>query len=125
MTRKPDYSVLSEQILHEGIRFSLARVLERDPDGEQRTREIIRHPGAAVVLPLLPDGRVLMIEQHRTAVGDTLLEVPAGVLEVGEEPIETARRELEEETGYRAGTLKPLISFYPTPGITDGSKSGE
>ena len=75
------------------------------------------HPGAVVVLPILPDGKVLLIKNYRYAVGETLLELPAGTLERGEEPINCAGRELIEETGYTAGRLKSMGSFFSSPGI--------
>ncbi len=114
-----DIERISEEIIHRGLRFRLTRVRERLPDGREAIREILRHPGAAVVLPVFDDGRVLLVEQHRTTLGGALLELPAGTLEPGEDPLEGAARELEEETGYRARDLRPLVSFYPAPGVTD------
>ena len=88
-----------------------------DPD---RSREIVRHPGAAAVLPLTPNGRVVLVRQFREAVRDRLLEIPAGIYdEEGETPDETARREVGEETGYRVMSLRPLGRIYTTPGFTD------
>ncbi len=80
-------------------------------------RDIVVHPGAVVILPLLTDADVVMIRQVRVAVGGELLELPAGTLEPGEAPRQAAERELEEETGYRAAVLQPLCQFYTTPGI--------
>jgi ADP-ribose pyrophosphatase len=80
-------------------------------------REIVRHPGAAVLLPVTSDGRVILIRQFRYAAGETLLEVPAGTLDPGETPEETALRELVEETGYHANRLEKLAEFFPSPGI--------
>ncbi len=77
------------------------------------------HPGAVVILPLLDAGRIVMIRNYRHSVQRELLELPAGTREPDEEPIETAARELVEETGYRAGKLSPLASFYTSPGITN------
>ena len=81
-------------------------------------REVVVHPGAVVILPILDDGRIVMIRNHRISVDQELLELPAGTRETGESPIETAARELEEETGYRAGRLVPLIEFYTSPGLS-------
>ena len=81
------------------------------PGGERAIREVIRHPGAAVMLPLLPDGRILMVRQHRYAAGEVLLELPAGKLDAGEDPETCARRELIEETGYQASQAVRLGSF--------------
>lgn len=79
--------------------------------------DVVVHPGAAVILPILPDGRVLLIENYRYTLGQTLLELPAGTLDPGENPRDCASRELIEETGYAAGRLEPLIDYYPTPGF--------
>jgi ADP-ribose pyrophosphatase len=70
-----------------------------------------------VILPILDDGRVVLIRNYRAAVGQTLIELPAGTLETGEDPADTARRELEEETGYRAASLQRLHGFWMSPGI--------
>jgi ADP-ribose pyrophosphatase len=88
-----------------------------DLRGVRHVHDVVVHPGAAVVLPLLPDGRLVLIHNYRVAVGEELLELPAGTLDAGEPPEQCAQRELAEETGYRAGHLEPLVSFYSTPGI--------
>ncbi|MBI4467049.1 MAG: NUDIX hydrolase [Acidobacteria bacterium] len=80
-------------------------------------REIVEHHGSVVVLPVFSDGRVLLVRQYRHAVGDFLWELVAGGIEPGENPRAAAHRELEEETGYRAGRLRRLLNFYPTPGF--------
>lgn len=92
------------------------RVFER-PGLEPVTRDIILHPGAVVILPILDDRRIVMIRNYRYTVEMEMWELPAGTREPEEEPIETARRELEEETGYSAGRIRPLMEFYTTPGI--------
>jgi ADP-ribose pyrophosphatase len=107
------------QILFEGRRFRVERRVETGPDGREHLRDIVRHPGAAVILPLLDDGRLCLVRNYRPAVRETLIELPAGTLEPGEDPARTALRELAEETGYRAGRLERLISFYSSPGILD------
>lgn len=80
-------------------------------------RQIVQHPGAVVILPLLDDGRVVLIRNYRISVDEELLELPAGTLEAGEDPLACAHRELAEETGYRAGALEPLTSFFASPGF--------
>lgn len=100
-------------------KFSVARRSVTSPSGQTVTREVVVHPGAVVILPLLDGGRVVMIRNFRHSIEKTLLELPAGTCEVDEDPIETASRELIEETGYRAGTLSPLACFYTSPGITN------
>jgi len=109
----------SPQLLYEGRRFRVERVVQVMPDGTGHEREVIRHPGAVTVLPRFDDGRVCLIRNHRVAVEQTLYELPAGILEPGEDPHETARRELAEETGYRADALEKLAEFYTTPGVLD------
>jgi len=86
-------------------------------DGVAHVHDIVVHPGAAVILPLLPGERVVLIHNYRPAAGGELLELPAGTLDAGESPLECARRELAEETGYRAGRITPLVTFYSSPGI--------
>jgi len=87
-------------------------------DGNTYERQYVVHPGAVVVLPLLEDGRIVMVNQYRPTVDRRLLELPAGTLDVkGEDPQAAAARELEEESGYRAGRFEPLCAFYPSPGI--------
>ncbi|GAC1363957.1 MAG: NUDIX hydrolase [Actinomycetota bacterium] len=91
----------------------------RLPNGDEAVREYVLHPGAAAVV-VVCDGAVLLVRQNRHAVGNDLLEIPAGKLDVeGETPEECAHRELEEETGYRAGALEPLGVFYSSPGFTN------
>jgi len=82
-------------------------------------RDIVIHPGAVTVLPILQDGSIVMIHNFRHAVDRELLELPAGTLEPGEDPAACAIRELEEETGYVAGEVQPFCEFYTTPGITN------
>ncbi|MFN5605338.1 MAG: NUDIX hydrolase [Actinomycetes bacterium] len=96
----------------------------RDPAGETFTRDIVRSPGAVAVVPLIrePDGShsVVLLRQYRAAFAREIVEVPAGMRDVdGEDPEQTARRELIEETGYDAGSLRLLHRFYPSTGMTD------
>lgn len=88
-------------------------------EGNQREREVVRHPGAVTILPLLDDGRVCLIRNYRVSVDKTLIELPAGTLEPGEDPRVTAERELIEETGYRCAKIELLHAFYLSPGILD------
>lgn len=82
-------------------------------------REVVSHPGAAAVIPVLPDGEVLLVRQYRHAVRSDLWEIPAGKLEAGEEALLCAQRELREETGYVAEDWTHLCTFYTTPGFSD------
>ncbi len=106
------------EVLLVASRFQVVREFQLTSEGV-RPREIVRHPGAVVVLPLLDDGRVCLIRNYRISVKQTLIELPAGTLEPGEEPIQNAERELMEETGYRAAQLRQLHAFYLSPGILD------
>ena len=99
------------------VGFRVDRV--RLPNGKVGSREYLDHPGAVAVVPLLPGGKVLLVRQHRYAVGEDTWEIPAGKLDKGERPAACAARELEEETGYRAGRLTKLLSFWPTPAFAN------
>jgi ADP-ribose pyrophosphatase len=83
------------------------------------TRDLIKHPGAAVVVPFLEKNKILLLRQFRYAARGELWEIPAGTLERGESPLECVRREIEEETGFRAKRFKRFASFYSAPGISD------
>lgn len=87
------------------------------PDGSTFERDVVIHPGAVVILPVLDDGRIVLIRNYRTSVGKELIELPAGTREPDEQPIETARRELAEETGYQAQRMEPLMTFFASPGV--------
>lgn len=91
----------------------------RLPSGRITTRETVEHPGAVAIVAVTRDGHVLLLRQSHHTIGKTLLGLPAGTLEPGESPEACARRELEEETGYRAGSLTALASYYTSPGYTD------
>jgi ADP-ribose pyrophosphatase len=88
------------------------------PNGRETTREIVEHPGAVAIVPVLDNGKLLVVKQYRTAAGRRLMEIPAGTLEVGEAPLACARRELNEEAGYAAGRLRKLFSCYLAPGYS-------
>lgn len=89
------------------------------PNGQQSKREIVKHPGAVAVVAITNEDKLVLVKQYRKALEKTTLEIPAGKLEAGEEPVECAIRELEEETGYRAKHVQPLYSFYTSPGFAD------
>jgi ADP-ribose pyrophosphatase len=90
------------------------------PGGRRAQWEIVAgHPGAAVIVPLLPEGKVVMLRHYRHAAGKVLWELPAGILNPGESPEQCAGRELTEETGYTAGKLRHLFSTYLTPGCSN------
>jgi ADP-ribose pyrophosphatase len=91
----------------------------RLPSGRMTTREVVEHPGSVAIVGVTSDGNVLLLRQSHHAIGRTLLGIPAGTLEQGETLEACARRELTEETGYRAGRLTQLASYYTSPGYTD------
>ncbi|MBI2825011.1 MAG: NUDIX hydrolase [Planctomycetia bacterium] len=105
------------EILLETRRFRVVRRVERMPDGQTHARDVIEHPGAVGIVPVLDDGRICLVRNFRVAVDRWLVEIPAGTLEPGEDPVATAHRELAEETGYRAGRLAPLCQLLFSPGI--------
>lgn len=99
-------------------RFFVLRHRWQSASGAPLVKETIQHPGSVVILPLLADGRICLIRNFRVAVGQTLLELPAGTLDQpGEDAANAAQRELAEETGYRAGRIQPLTEFLMSPGI--------
>jgi ADP-ribose pyrophosphatase len=102
-----------------GIRFDVHTVQLHGKKGTPLKRDVVVHPGAVLILPLLDKENIVMIRNQRFAVGQELWELPAGTLEPGEPPIETAKRELIEETGYRTENIAPLLHFYTSPGITN------
>jgi ADP-ribose pyrophosphatase len=101
------------------FRIDVSRERVRLPGGRETELDIVRHPGAAAVVPFLDEDHVLLIRQYRHAAGGTILEVPAGKLDPGETPEVCAVRELEEEAGRRAGRLEKLGWIFTTPGFTD------
>lgn len=107
------------ELLLKTKKFNVVRETVRSPGGKEKTREIVRHPGACVLVPLVDGDRVCLIRNFRVSVNQTLIELPAGTLEPNEPPEETARRELIEETGYRAAKIELLHAFYLSPGILD------
>ena len=94
MSKRLRETELSSELVYEGVFLKLRRDQARMPDGAQRTREYLMHPGAAAMVPLLPDGRVLVERQFRYPLRDVFVEIPAGKLDPGESPLDTARREL-------------------------------
>jgi ADP-ribose pyrophosphatase len=113
---RPETLVRSRRI-HVGRVVSLRVDDVRLPDGRSAKREVVDHPGAAVIVPLTDAGEILMVRQYRYAVGEVLLELPAGTLEPGEDPLACARRELAEEVGAAAAAWEPLAVLYPSPGV--------
>jgi ADP-ribose pyrophosphatase len=111
--------VLSSTIIYKGPVFGIRRDEVIEPSGVRTTREVITHPGSVVVLPVLPDGRILLIQQYRHAARQYLWELVAGRMDPGETPRVAAARELIEETGYRAKRFRVFLDVFPTPGFLE------
>ena len=122
---KREFSDLTEKLYEKKTVFSGRAVKFRCdtiilPDGGKSTREFMEHPGASAILPVLPDGRVIFVRQYRYPVGQETLEIPAGKLcGKGDDPLERAIAELEEETGYKAAKYEKLMDFWPTSAFSD------
>jgi ADP-ribose pyrophosphatase len=117
--KKPSFRVLRHRPVYRGRAVELAVDRVRLPNGKIIEREIIFHPGSAVMIPLLGPDKVILIRQFRYSTGGFIWEFPAGTACPGEEAALCAGRELEEEIGYRAGSLRRLLTFYPTPGVSN------
>jgi len=107
------------KLVYDGVLLKVFRDIVTLSDGHEEVREVMRHPGASIIIPDLGNGRLVLVRQFRYALDSVTLEFPAGRLDRGEDPETCARRELSEETGYRAGTLDYLFKIHPAPGYTD------
>jgi ADP-ribose pyrophosphatase len=108
-----------QRILFETRRFTVVETIVTRPDGQVASCQFIQHPGSVAIVPLVDDEHICLIRSRRLTVGELLVEVPAGTREPNESPLDTAGRELAEETGYRAAEFDELTSFYPSPGISN------
>src|SRR5258706_2498576 len=117
MVKQPNKKakVLSSKLIYEGKAFGVRRDELIEPTGIRTVREVVTHPGSVVVLPVLPDGRIVLVRQYRHACRQYLWELVAGRMERGESPKKGAEREVIEETGYRAKNVTGLMDFVPTP----------
>ena len=111
--------VLKSEIIYEGKAFGVRRDELIEPTGVHTVREVVTHPGSVVILPVLPDGRIVMVRQYRHATKQYLWELVAGRMERGENPKKGAQRELLEETGYRAKRFSVFLDVFPTPGFLE------
>jgi ADP-ribose pyrophosphatase len=109
--------LIEKQLIYSGKKIQLEVHRLEAENGRITEREVCVHPGAVVVLAFLDDGRIVLIRNVRYSVGQTLIELPAGTLEKGEDPMNCAGRELLEETGYLAGKLQRIGSFFSSPGV--------
>jgi ADP-ribose pyrophosphatase len=133
-TRRAIGKILRSKVVYKGSIFGVRRDEVLEPTGVRTTREVITHPGSVVVMPVLPDGRIILIQQYRHAARQFLWELVAGRLDPGESVRQAAVRELIEETGYRAKRLRVFLDLFPTPGfleermyilLAEGLKLGE
>lgn len=111
-------SEISTEVAYAGKLLEVRRDTVKLPDGAQATREYVVHPGAVLIVPVLDDGRLVLERQYRYPVHRVMLEFPAGKIDAGEAPLETAKRELLEEAGYTAQSWKPLCTLHPEIGYS-------
>jgi ADP-ribose pyrophosphatase len=111
--------LLKQKLLYKGRKFDFEVNRLRLPNKAEGEWECVRHPGGSLAVPITPDGQLVLTRQYRFAASGRLLEFPAGTVELDEDPAETIRRELEEETGYRAHQWKSLGKFFLAPGYSD------
>lgn len=111
--------LLKQRLFYEGRKFNFEVIRLRLPNKAVGDWECVRHPGGALIIPVTPDGKLVLVRQYRFALQGRLLEFPAGTIEPGESPAQTVVREIEEETGYRAGTCQPIGKFPLAPGYSD------
>jgi len=117
LRRHPDVRVTSSRTVHSGRVFDVVREELVLPSGLHQDLDVVDHPGAVAIAALDDAGELLLVRQYRHACGDWLLEIPAGRIERGENRLEAAMRELEEETRHRAASWELLAEFYPAPGF--------
>ncbi len=110
---------ISTQSIYEGSIINVERLTVELPNGRLAPRDIVRNPGASVVVPITDDGEIILVEQYRKPNDKVFIELPAGKLDKGEAPELCAARELKEETGYTAHTLKKILTLHPAPAFAD------
>ena len=111
--------ILSEECAWKGKILDVHRLEVELPNGRRSARDIVRHPGAAAVVALTESGKIVLVRQYRTAIDRVTVEIPAGKLDPGEDPLDCAKRELHEETGFRAGRIRFLTSIVTSCGFCD------
>lgn len=118
---RPRAKIISSRQVFTGPVFGVRHDVVVEPDGLRATRDVVTHHGSVVVMPIFRDRRILLVRQYRHSVGRYLWELTAGRIEPGESPLEAARRELREETGYAARRFRKLLDLFPTPGFVSES----
>ena len=117
--KNPETEILSHREVYSGKIVKLHLDAIRRESGGSNIREVVRHPGGVAAIPVLDDGRIVLIRQFRYPLGKYIWEIPAGKMDSGQTPRDTIARELEEEIGYTAGKLTEMCSFYTSPGFCD------
>lgn len=111
--------LIKEELKYEGKRFNVIQKTWEDENKKIYIRDGIDTAPASIILPITENNEVIFVKQYREIIGEQTLELPAGIIENGEEPIDAAKRELEEETGFKAKIIEPLIDIYPSCGYTN------
>lgn len=111
--------LLKQRLFFKGRKFNFEVNRYRLPNKAEGEWECVRHPGGALAVPVTSDGKLILVRQYRFAVGSRLIEFPAGTIEANEDPLNTVKREIEEETGYRANKWQKLGEFFLAPGYSD------
>lgn len=119
MPKSQKAQILRSEMIYQGRVFGVRRDEVIEPNGVRATREVITHPGSVVILPVLPNGRIVMIRQYRYATRQYMWELVAGRIDAGESVRQAAERELIEETGYRAKRFRVFLDMFPTPGFLE------
>ncbi len=112
-----EYKVLKSEPVYSGKIISVVKDTVEMPNGRIATREVVQHGGAAAMIPVTDEGKIIFVRQYRHPALKETLEIPAGTIEKGEKPLECAVREIEEETSFKAGKITPLIEFYSAIGF--------
>lgn len=114
-----EYKRIRQELMYQGKVVAFYKDILKLPNGNVVEWDLVKHPGAAAIIPVLDDGRIILVEQFRNALGHKTLEIPAGGIEKGETPLQCVAREVEEETGYRSETITPLIEVITAIGFCD------
>lgn len=114
-----EYKRIRQELMYQGKVVGFYKDILKLPNGNTVEWDLIKHPGAAAIIPVLEDGRIILVEQYRNALGRKTFEIPAGGIEKGETPLQCVTREIEEETGYRSNQIEFLIKVITAIGFCD------